>query len=382
VRQKPYKSSALRILSLVCRRSLPTTDISSAAFYDVCHRMHPTLLIDETRTAGHQRTLLHLLRCSNSRGFFSLRKGKAEMAYGPKVLAWLELPNDAALNSRCIIIPMHRTARADLKSPDDSKLLQSAAKLRMRPLQFRFMHYYTLSLPEIPAALQLSARTLDLYGALALPLGTDHESCENLARLIMAQRRFQPRLLSPPQASALRALYILIHARPTEGGFRLKELTHWINSDLVWRGESASLSERKTGEILTSLGLTNRTRTNPGSYVLLLNRSDHVRIHEKTRDYEVDDVPAGPIRGCEICVKKSAASPPARTPEAVSTPFSWDNSAGGRGSRKSRLRGGKRSREMLLAPDGRRKGRKNSLRADQARDSDILVQGQLAFLTL
>jgi hypothetical protein len=202
VRQKPYKSSALRILSLVCRRSLPTTDISSAAFYDACHRMHPTLLIDETRTAGHQRTLLHLLRCSNSRGFFSLRKGKAEIAYGPKVLAWLELPNDAALNSRCIIIPMHRTARADLK------------------------------------------------------------------------------------------------------------------------------------------------------------------------------------RGCEICVKKSGASPPARTPEAVSTPFSWDNSAGGRGSRKSRLRGGKRSREMLLASDGRRKGRKNSLRADQARDSDILAQGQLAFLRL
>ena len=151
------KTTALRILSLLCRRSLPTSDITSAAFYDVCHRMHPTILIDETRTAGHPRTLLHLLRSSSSRGFVALRKDKAQMAYGPKVLAWLELPNDAALNSRCIIIPMHKTARADLKGPDDPNVLRFAAQVRMRLLQFRFEHYHTLSLPKIPAEIKLSS---------------------------------------------------------------------------------------------------------------------------------------------------------------------------------------------------------------------------------
>jgi hypothetical protein len=94
------KTTAMRILSLLCRRSLLTSDITSAAFYEVSHRMGPTILIDETITAGHSRTLLHLLRSSNSPGFISLRKDRAQMAYGPKVLAWLELPNDAALNSR------------------------------------------------------------------------------------------------------------------------------------------------------------------------------------------------------------------------------------------------------------------------------------------
>jgi hypothetical protein len=308
------KTTALRILSLVCRRSLPTTDITSAAFYEVCHRMHPTLLIDETRTAGHQRTLLHLLRCSNPRGFFALRKGKAEMAYGPKVLAWLELPNDAALNSRCIIIPMHKTSRTDLKSPDDSTVLQFAAKVRMHLQQFRFEHYHSLSLPEIPAALQLSARTLDLYRALALPLGTDQESCENLARLIGAQRRFQPSLLSPPQASAVRVVYTLIHARPEKPGFTLKEVTRDMNLDLAARDESCGLSERKTGDILTSLGLTKRSRMNPGNYVVLLDQLDRFRIHEKARDYEVDDIPVTPKPhwNCGICIKNSKSA--ARSP--------------------------------------------------------------------
>lgn len=311
------KTTALRILSLLCRRSLATSDISSAAFYEVSHRMHPTILIDETRTAGHQRTLLHLLRSSSSRDFFSLRKGKSEMAYGPKVLAWLELPNDAALNSRCVIIPMHRTARTDLKSPDSSSTLRFAAKVRMRLLQFRFEHYNALAQPTIPADSRLSARTLDLYRALALPFGKHGELCEYLAHVVAAQRQFQPGLLSPYQASAVRVLYRLIHELPTAAGFALKRLTAVMNSDLASRGESSNLTERKTGDILTSLALTNRARANPGNYVLWLDRSDRVRIHEKARDYEVADVPTQPIRHCEICIANRAASSPPPTTEAV-----------------------------------------------------------------
>jgi hypothetical protein len=311
------KSTALRILSLLCRRGLPTSDITSAAFYDVCHRMHPTILIDETRTAGHPRTLLHLLRSSSSRGFVALRKDKAQMAYGPKVLAWLELPDDAALNSRCVIIPMHKTTRADLKGPDDPNVLRFAAKVRMRLLQFRFEHFHTLSLPKIPANIQLSSRTLDLYRALALPFGADQELCEALAHLVAAQRQFQPGLLSTPQASAVRVLYELIHARPTDAGFRLKDLTLLMNSDLASRGEPSRLNERKTGDILTSLGLTNRSRTNPGNYVLWVDRSYRVRIHEKARNYEVEGIPTDPIQNCEICAKTSTASRTGRPLETV-----------------------------------------------------------------
>lgn len=105
------KTTAMRVLSLVCYRSLMTSNISSAAFYDVSDRIHPTVLLDETLTAGNPRDLMHLLRASSTAGFVSLKKDQARMAYGPKVFSWLELPNDAALNSRCVIVPMCRTSR-------------------------------------------------------------------------------------------------------------------------------------------------------------------------------------------------------------------------------------------------------------------------------
>ena len=162
------KTTALRILSLLCRRSLPTSDITSAAFYDVCHRVHPTILIDEASTAGHPRTLLHLLRSSSSPGFIALRKDKAQLAYGPKVLSWIELPNDAALNSRCIVISMCKTARRDLRNPDDPSILHRAAKLRRQLLQFRFEHYHSLSAAKLPGDIQLSPRALDQYRASRL----------------------------------------------------------------------------------------------------------------------------------------------------------------------------------------------------------------------
>jgi hypothetical protein len=296
------KTTAMRILSLLCRRSLLTSDITSAAFYDVCHRLRPTLLIDETVTAGHQRTLLHLLRSSSTPGFVSLRKDKAQMAYGPKVLAWIELPNDAALNSRCINIPMHTTSRVDLISPDDPRVLQFAKKVRMRLLQFRFEHLRGLSTPKVPTDVHLSSRALDLYRALALPFGENPECCDMLAVLTADQRQFQSRLLSATQASSIRVLYQSIHVDPSASAARLNGLTAAMKQDLASHGEPSTLNERKVGDILTSLGLTNRSRTNAG-YVLWLERSDRVRIHKMARDYDVDGI--GPHQNCAICTETS-----------------------------------------------------------------------------
>ncbi len=297
------KTTALRILSLLCRRSLLTADITSAAFYDICHRIGPTILIDETRSAGQPRRLFHLLRSSSSRGLVALSSDKAQLAYGPKVLSWVELPDDPQLNSRCIIIPMHKTSRMDLNSPDDPRVLLYAEKVRMRLLQFRFEHYHKLPVPKAPLKAQLSSRALDLYRALALPFGSDQKFCESLASWIGAQRRFQPSLLSPAQASAVRVLHASIHRYLASPGFMLSDLTIAMSLDLASRGEPSRLNERKVGYILTSLGLTNRSRKSNG-YALWLNRSDRVRIHEMPRDYEVDGVPTEPIQTCEICTKK------------------------------------------------------------------------------
>jgi hypothetical protein len=306
------KTTAMRIVGLLCRRGLLTADITSAAFYDVSHRVHPTLLIDETITAGHPRTLLHLLRSSNTPGFVSLRKDTARMAYGPKVLAWIELPGDAALNSRCIIVPFCKTSRTDLKAPNDPKVLQFAEKVRMRLQQFRFEHYFSLSVPKVPAVEQLYSRELDLYRALALPFAADQKMCSMLAHLLAAQRQFQSRLLSATQASAVRVLYSLIHRDSSAAGVKLSELTTLMCQDLASRREPSGLNERKVGDLLTSLGLTNRSRTNTG-YVVWLERSDRMRIHKMARDYQVDGT--NPNQNCDICKESSTPPPMSSAPE-------------------------------------------------------------------
>jgi hypothetical protein len=291
------KTTAMRVLNLVCYRSLLTADISSAAFYDVSHRIRPTVLLDETLTAGHPRELMHLLRASSTPGFVSLRKDQARLAYGPKVFSWLELPDDPALNSRCVIVPMHRTSRTDLKSPNDPSVLQSADKVRMQLQQFRFEHYKSLPAPRIPSHIPLSGRPLDLYRALALPFDQDQDMCDMLADLIAQQDKLQAPVLSPAQASVLHVLYTYAHKHPDAAGITVSALTAFVNSDLASRGESV-LNERKMGEILTSLSLTNRTRKNTG-YFLWLDRSARERIHTTVRDYGAED----PVEKCEICAK-------------------------------------------------------------------------------
>jgi hypothetical protein len=184
----------------------------------------------------------------------------------------------------------------------------------MRLQQFRFEHYHSISIPKVPADVRISSRVLDLYRALALPFGEDQEFCKTLAFLIAGQRQFQSRLISAAQASCIRVLYALIHGNPATAGYRLSRLTTEMEADLASRGEPSKLNERKVGDILTSLGLTNRSRKNTG-YVLWLERSDHVRIHEMAREYEVDGTNSN--QNCDLCKETSAASTTSSTPEAT-----------------------------------------------------------------
>ena len=96
-------------------------------------------------------------------------------------------------------------------------------------------------------------------------------------------------------------------------------MTAGMNLDLASRGEPSRLNERKVGDILTSLGLTNRSRTNAG-YVLCLERADRVRIHKMASDYDVDGI--GRNQDCDMCKEVKAASPTNSVPEAADETWS------------------------------------------------------------
>jgi hypothetical protein len=238
------KTTLLQVLNLVCRRPLLTADITSAAFYEVYEKLSPTILVDETLTAGSRGELFHLLKTGTTRGSVTLRKGHSLKAFGPKVISCTELPNDSGLNSRCVIIPMQETNRTNLAKPTDKKILDIADVLRQQLLQYRLENYHSLRLPKVEGDERLRSRTRDLYQALALPLGNNAELCEYLVYLFEIQQDINREPLSPACAAVLHFLYEWIHLNLKEGKCAQKDLTVGVNFNLERLQETFRLNAR------------------------------------------------------------------------------------------------------------------------------------------
>jgi hypothetical protein len=309
------KTAALRVLNLLCRRSLLTADISSAAFYEVCDRMTATVLIDEAATVTNRRELFHLLRAGTTQGFIAVRKSSSFKSYGARVVSWTELPNDPALNSRCILIPMKSSTRTDLLPPIDPRIVHLAEKLQRQLLQFRIKNFKTLALPKIVEEEKLQPRTRDLFRALALPLGEEKEVCEALLALLKQQESLRE-VLSVDQSAILESLYDMIHVYPERNALAVSELTACVNANLRERGEVGNLKEKRVGNILTSLHLTNRQRLNSG-YVLWVNRKTREQIHSQARIYGVNAGPTSEKSArCDLCQIANADTADGSTPKS------------------------------------------------------------------
>jgi hypothetical protein len=307
------KTTLLQVLNLICRQPLLTADITSAAFYEVYEKLSPTLLVDETLTAGNQRELFHLLKTGTTRGAVTLRKGRQPVkAFGPKVISCTELPKDPALNSRCVIIPMQETSRTNLAKPMDKKSLDKADVLQKQLLHHRLENYRSLSLPKVEGDERLHSRTRDLYQALALPIGSNAEFCEYLVRLFETQQEINREPLSPACAAVLGFLYEWIHLNLKEGKCAQKDLTVGINFNLERLQETFRLNAHEVGRALTSLGFTNRKRTNAG-FILWLDLRTRKRIHNLAHDYAIDQgdqFQEEDFRsGCELCQNPRGPKP-------------------------------------------------------------------------
>ncbi len=299
------KSTALKALSLICRRGLITSDISSAAFYRACERLTPTICIDEAATAGQKKTLFHLLRSGNTREAIAFREGHSYHAYGAKVFAWTEMPNDDALNSRCTVIPMQETARRDLQRTTDPDLVAAADRIQGHLLLFRFEKYHSLKLPQVPGDERLRSRDRDLYEALALPISEDPKACARLLECLEYQQDFNREPLPPFQMAVLESLFRQIHVQPDEGVYALRHLKKNVNVNLEQSGERFRLNEKGVSSVLKTFGFLHRKRTNSG-WVVLIDRAARQRIHELLSLYGVDSPSAClpsqiPSELCEFC---------------------------------------------------------------------------------
>jgi hypothetical protein len=297
------KSTVLKILRLLCRRSLLTADISSAAFYRACNRLIPTLLIDETATAGTSRNLFHQLRIGNTREVVALRKGQSFRAYGAKAVAWNELPNDSALNSRCIVIPMSATSRTDLARPTDPAIVAAADDIQKQLLQYRLEKFKSIALSNDLAGGHLHGRFRDLYQALVLPISEVTYYCQWLMHCFKLQQQSNREPLSADHAAIVGVLYKAIHIGKRET-YKIRDLTAEVNGSLREAGEPRRLTPRGVGAALTSLGITTRTRTNQG-WLVWMNRDLQKRIHDLVARHGLDNEYFLPHRlicqGCDLC---------------------------------------------------------------------------------
>jgi hypothetical protein len=280
------KTTLLKLLSLVCRRSLLVADVSPASLYRACALFSPTILIDEAGTLSHDRVVRHLLRSGTTRDAISVKGNQILHSYGAKVISWLEPPDDPALNSRYILIPMFETTKSGLAKPADPEVQELASTLQAQLLQFRFENYKKLRLGPIPGDEVLRPRTRNILYALSAAHPQDSKRPQALLDFFKSGEAIAQEPLSTEQNAVLRALFSIIHVRKRYDSIQTGDLTNSVNYFLQRAGEKLRLQPRKVGAVLTSLGLSNRRRTHLG-WVLSLDRSDAEKIHQLAEHYEI-----------------------------------------------------------------------------------------------
>jgi hypothetical protein len=243
------------------------------------------------------------LRSGSTPGFVALRRNESFRCFGAKAVAWIELPNDAALNSRFIIIPTRESRRNNLLRPTDPWILKFADILQRAALQFRLEKYHALTAPRIPDGQLIYSRSRDLFQALGLPISEEPRLLGPLAPILEEQRQFSREPLSPRQSAALRTMLTCAHDQASERLlFFMKSIGQAANRLLECAGEKFQMKEREVGAVLMSLGIANRKRTNQGWAVcmdLTLRKYLHDLASENGIDYE--ETQSGSRESCELC---------------------------------------------------------------------------------
>src|SRR5262249_43809819 len=127
------KTTLLRVLALLCRRALLSSDLSVQALCHVCDTIQPTLILDDV-----PHHLCRLLRAGSTRNTPVFRGNQSWDLFGPKVLAWTSLPDDHAPNSRCLIFSMDEVqAPSRLIRPDAPEIITAADEIQAKLLYFR-----------------------------------------------------------------------------------------------------------------------------------------------------------------------------------------------------------------------------------------------------
>ena len=250
------KTTLLRLLHSLCRRPILVTDVRPAALYSLPVFLKPTLLIDECDlgSSGADQHLLRLIRAGSTPGIHVPRNGHIYDLFCSKAVAARLLPDDGAVASRSVSIPMLPTGRS-LPAFDPQLISDEVDNLQAELLDFRLRNFHLIRRPQLQAASDLNSRTLQIARSLAAPLQCN-ESLE--AKLISSLRQQDQEAdefrQEQPEWVVVEALFRLAHEK-LGGDLLVQQIAMRANDILAERGDDRRFKPRRVGSILRSLGI-------------------------------------------------------------------------------------------------------------------------------
>jgi hypothetical protein len=299
------KSSFLRLLQCLCRQAIYVADIRASGLHKYINHGRTTLLFDEFDPGSSScRALYPLLRAGSMPDAFVARDNGLGSLYGPKIFASRQLPGDAALESRSLVVRMYRTTKT-LRRLDQEALDKIAAEFQNRLMLFRFTNSPLTAQENLPVAdlAGLNPRTRDLAVSLMAPLGGNPEAIAQMLT-IFKEHDDDVRLAQSlePEWLAVETLFAQCHDRRSTGD-SMSEMTignvaSYLNSRLQQRGEDFKFSGRKIGVVLRGLGIRPIPLGNRGNglrYTSMLKE----QIHKLARQFNIDRRTIGYSGGLE-----------------------------------------------------------------------------------
>jgi hypothetical protein len=295
------KTKLLRLLSCMCRRALLVGDVRAGSLYSLTDSYNPTLLIDELDLDDRNSAdMLRLLRTGTVTGVPAVRNGKLFSTYGLKIIASRDVPRDAALLSRCVIVSMLPTGN-ETQPLDDVAMHQIGQQFQAEMLMFRFTNYSRVKSFRLPSSAlhDFTPRMKQVALALVAPIQGDAESVAIVLSALRErdqaakiERALEPEWLTEEN------LFRLIHEGPIHS-ILVGGIAASINEKLKFRGEDFRISARKVGSVLKSLGLKTETLGSLGRG-LLFAPATRRQIHGVARHLGISRRTIATSQGLEV----------------------------------------------------------------------------------
>jgi hypothetical protein len=300
------KTTLLRLLSCLCRRSLLVGDLRAGSLYQLTDASNSTLLIDELEIDETKQStdILRILRTGTVPGTPTVRNGRLFSTFGFKVISSRSLPPDAALSSRVIAVPLLQTDR-EMPLLTDKEMQSIQQQFQPELLMFRFSKHSQMQGFKLDASqlCQLSPRMKQIARAICAPLQTDAHAKSRILSVLEAVDAAEKveRFLEPEWLVAL-ALYEQIHVEeglPFDPSFIfVGGISAAINARLDNVGEDCKLGARRVGATLKALGLRTGRLGRMGRG-LKLTSSVVEQVHEIARRFGINRRTIATMSGLE-----------------------------------------------------------------------------------